>query len=226
LQGRHVNAGFEQMGGVAVAKGMRRDVLGQPGPAAGPNAVSLQGGGTAGAVGGLPGEEEIRRPVLPPVTTQFVEQALGEGDTAVLLPFALADVDEHAARVEVGDPQVEQLAEAQAAGVKSAEDHARGRVGEDVEDGVNFGGAEDDGQGFGLLAVGEEGDGSGPLQDVGVKKAEGRDGLVEEAPGDALLVDEVERELPQVVRAEQRGRTLEVVGEATNAREVGFDSAW
>ncbi len=209
-----------------MAEGVRRDVLGQSNPAAGLDAVPLQGGRAEGAVGGLAGEEQVARPVAPPVVPQLVEQPPGQGDATVLLALTLADVDEHAAGVEVGNAQVDEFVDAEAAGVQGAEDHARGWVGESVEDGMHLGAAEHDRQGLGLLAVGDEGDSVGALQDVRVEEAEGGDGLVEEAPGDTLVLDEVELELTQVVGSEVLGGALEMVGEATDAGDVGFGGAW
>src|ERR671913_1970999 len=69
----------------------------------------------------LAGEEPSSRALHPPPLAQEVEQVGREHDEAVLAPLALLNPDQHAGAVDVGDLQVGDLRDAQAAAVGDAE---------------------------------------------------------------------------------------------------------
>ena len=56
-----------------------------------------------------------------------------------------------------------------------------------------------------------------------VEEPEGGDGLVVDAPGDVLLLDEVEEVGADLVGPEGLGRLAEMVGEGGDARDVDLD---
>jgi hypothetical protein len=64
----------------------------------------------------------------------------------------------------------------------------------------------------------------GPAQGGAVEEAQGGDGLVEAAPGGALL-QEVQLVLADVLGAELVGGASEVAGEADDGADVGADGA-
>src|SRR5262249_17942750 len=140
-----------------------------------------------GAVGGVAGEEPGPGPTQQPIGAQLPQQAQGQGDEAILGPLALPDVKDHAGAVDVGDAQVQQLVEAQAAAVGGLQQDAVAARGGGVEQAQHLVGAEHAGQGPGPFAEGDEGEFVGPAEGGAVQEAQGTNGLVERAPRHAAL---------------------------------------
>lgn len=90
----------------------------------------------------LPREQPGAWPAHPPVGAQLFEQAQRQGHEAVLGSLALANVNDHAGTVDVGDLQVDQFTQTQATAVGDLQQHAvtTGRNG--VEQAQNFARAE------------------------------------------------------------------------------------
>jgi len=80
-------------------------------------------GGRGGALTAraLGGEQEPRMPVASPALAQQQEGALRQGDIAVAIALASADMDQQALSVDVVHLQVEGLAQAQPTGVDRAQ---------------------------------------------------------------------------------------------------------
>jgi hypothetical protein len=222
LQGQQFDASFEEVGGVAVPQGVHRRPFVKPGGTHGP-AADLLGGGNAQVVAGLrAGEEPGVWPVPPPVVTQKFEQPGGEGDETVLATLGVAEVQEAAGAVDVGDLEADDLGDAQAAGVGDSEQQAVACAGQGVEEALGLLQAEDGGQRARLLAVGKALDEVGSAEGDGVEEAAGRDALVEDTPGD-LLLQEVKLEDTELVGGELIGGEAEVFGEADQGGEVSLD---
>ncbi len=79
-----------------------------------------------------------------PALTEQEQGALGQGDVAVAVALAGADVEEHAPGIDVADFQVERFAQAQAAGVNGGQRDAMIEGGDGSEDQAALGGGEDD----------------------------------------------------------------------------------
>ena len=112
---------LQQVRGEAVAQRMHRDALVELGGLCGgvTGAVELARGDRLGGL--LAGKEPAARPRHPPPLPQEVEQVGREHREAVLAPLALLDPDQHAGAVDVGDLEVGDLGDAQAAAVSDAE---------------------------------------------------------------------------------------------------------
>jgi hypothetical protein len=162
--------------------------------------------------------------VVLPVRPQLVEELVREGHRAVAAALPAADPQEAAGRVEVGHPEVGQLAQPQPAPVGDAEHQpvASGRDG--GEEAADLGRGEDDGEGPGLPGERDERDDLGPAEDVSVEEPEGAGGLVEPAPGGGGG-DEVELVVAEVVGGELVGRSGEVAGGVGDAGDVRLDGA-
>jgi hypothetical protein len=160
------------------------------------------------------------------VGPQRLQQPGRQRHAAVLAALALADPQEHAAAVDVGHAQPDDLTGAQAGGV--------GRLQQQAVDGAGLGGkepghlvaAEDRGQALGLLAVGDLFDQEGAGEGQAVEQAEGADHLVEGTPGGVPLVQQVQLVGADLGGPELLGGAAEVAGEAHDGRGVGLDGAW
>jgi hypothetical protein len=221
LQSRQVGPGFEQVRRVAVPQRVARRRLPQAGGPAGLLNRPLQVADIQ-RLAGRPGEEPVRRAVLLPVDPQFVEQFVRQWYAAILVPLPMTDPEHVPLTVDVGDPQVGQLADPQPTAVGDPQHQPIAPGGDRVEEPADIVGAEDHGQCAGLLAVGDEGDEVGPVEDVAVEEPQGRGDLVEQAPG-GTVGDEVELEGAELVGGELVGRGVEMPGNACNGGDVGFD---
>lgn len=131
LNDAEIDAGFEEMGGIGVAKGVDGDILFSDsclelGFAEG----ALDGGfghRSFSVAGTLPAssyrrEEKARIAVGGPVLTEELQSGVGQRDIAVFGSFAAMNVDHHALGVDVGYFQVLCLLEPEAAGVDGTEE--------------------------------------------------------------------------------------------------------
>ena len=110
LDGPQVGAGLEQVGREAVAQGVDGDVLVQAGGLAGTVAdLAVRSPVVMGRSGVGAGEEEVTGPDGLPVGAEDLQQPRREHDVAILLALALADADDHALAVDVGDAQAGDL---------------------------------------------------------------------------------------------------------------------
>lgn len=123
LDGANVVACFEQMSGEAMPQGMGGDWFGEAAVSYHLAQYALDGAGGDGATG-----DETGKQVRPlgmhalEVRSQHLEQPLAQHYVAVLGPFALADVDEHPAAVDVVDLQGASLRNTQSGAVSRHQD--------------------------------------------------------------------------------------------------------
>jgi hypothetical protein len=223
LQGHHVHAHLQQVGGVAVPQGVQADALA---PAQGPHRPRhppLQGRDAPVPAGPGAGEEPVARPAAPPVGPQLLQQLRRQRHLPVLAPFTLAHQQQAAAAVDVRHAQADDLADAQAAGVGGADHQAVGVGREGREELQDLVAAEDGRQGLGPLAEGDGRDHVGAAEADAVEEAQGADGLVEGAPGGAAHLEQVELVGADVVGAELVGGPAEVAGEAGHVLDVAGD---
>ena len=124
LDGPQVGAGLEQVGGEAVPQSVHMNVLAQARGRQRALADHLDGAWADRLVGLTPWEEVGPGPVSCPVLAQDRQQPWREHDVAILLPLGLANVDDHAATVDVLDAEPGDLRESQPAGVGRHEQRA------------------------------------------------------------------------------------------------------
>ena len=126
LNDTQIDAGFEQMGGVAMAQRVDRDAFfAHAGLALGTLESALDtafGHGTLGifcafAVSAKSWEEKMGMTVSAPVLAQQMKRGLRQRDVAVLGAFAAVDMDHHALTVDIADFEMEAFVKPQAAGV-------------------------------------------------------------------------------------------------------------
>ena len=179
--------------------------------------------GGDGPIGRGAGEEEVARPGGLPVGAEDLQQPRREHDVAILLPLALADADDHALAVDVGDAQAGDLGDPQAGGIGGHEQGAVLEVGDGGEEAGHLVGAQDDRESAGLLGRGDARGDIVAAQGLAVEEAQGAAGLVIVAHGDVPLLEEMEQVVADVFGAEVIGRGVEVAGEAGDASDVGLD---
>jgi hypothetical protein len=130
LDDAEVDAGFEEMGGIAMAQGMDGDASFVDcgfrfGPTEGALDAALGHGRRsrlcrrAASADGR--EEELGMVVGEPIAAEQLESGLGERHIAVLGAFAPVDMDHHALAVDIGGFEMEAFVESQAAGVDGGE---------------------------------------------------------------------------------------------------------
>jgi hypothetical protein len=170
LQGRQVGAGLQQVRGIAVPQRMDVCWLGQSRQGQGLTEGALQRPRVQGLALAMD-KEVVLGTVQPPVSTQFLEQQRRQGQAAVLGALAAADPQHVASAVHVGDAQVQQFAQAQAAAVGQAQQEAVAWTGHGGQQAAHFVGAENDGQLARLFGKGDPAHPIGLVQDMGVEEA-------------------------------------------------------
>jgi len=135
----------------------------------------------------------------------------------------VADVDDHAGAVDVGDAQAGDLGDPQPGGVGGHEQGAVLEVAEGGEEASQLVGAEDDRETAGLLDRGEARRDVVAAEGLAIEEAPGAAGELIVAVGDVLLLEEVEQVGADVLAAEEIGRGVEVGGEAGGASDVSID---
>ena len=177
--------------------------LPRPGGPGGLDADPVHRAGGEGPARDVAGEEPVGRPGGLPVLAEQGQQPGREHDVAVLAALALADAEDHALAVDVVDAQGDDLGDPQAGGVGGHEDGAVLEAGDGREEPGDLGGAEDDGELLRLLGAGDAVQDPLPAEGDVVEEPEGGDGLVVDAPGDVLLLDEVEEVGADLVAAQE-----------------------
>ena len=126
LDDAQVDAGFEEMGGVGMTKGVYGNSLftdsgiklgateGALDTAFGHGSLSLFCSCAASTEGR---EEKARMAVGEPIAAQELKSGLGQRDVAILGALAAVDMDHHAGAIDIGDFEMESLVQAQAAGI-------------------------------------------------------------------------------------------------------------
>ena len=136
---------FEQVCGVGMAQTVHMNRLFDPGGLETQTKGALKsraahrfgGGGSALAMVAFGGEEQRGMFVGSPLFAQELESALRQGDVPIAIAFGLADVQKHAAGVDVGHGDAQAFAQAQTAGIDGGQTNAMVQSrdgGEDVAD--------------------------------------------------------------------------------------------
>ena len=137
---------LEQVCGVRMAQRVRMRCLFDSAGTEGDSEGALQGGaghrlgGRAGALAAVAfgGKEQGRMTMGFPLLAQEEQSALGQGNVAILITFAAADVEELALGIDVGDLEIQTFAEAQPSGVDGVEADAMVQGGNHGQDAANF----------------------------------------------------------------------------------------
>jgi hypothetical protein len=145
---------FEQVGRVRMAQGMNVrglfDAAGLQRKAEGAleRGAGHRLGGGAGALPAEPfgGKEQGGMTMCFPQLAQTQECALGQRHVTILIAFALADVEEHAFRIDVAHLQLETLSQTQAAGIEGEEGDAMIQGGNTGQNAPHLRSREDDRQ--------------------------------------------------------------------------------
>ena len=145
---------LQHVRGVRVAQGVNVgvffDAAGKEGQAEGPleRGMAHGSGGGAGASSAvtLGRKDQLGVAMIFPLLAQECQRALGQGDVAIAIAFALADVQEHALGVDVANLKAQAFAQAQAAGVNEDEADPVIPRGDQTEDAPHLGSGEDDGE--------------------------------------------------------------------------------
>ena len=78
--------------------------------------------------------------VIPlPILPQEVQQARGEHDTTIALPFPLADREHHAGTIDIGHLEVTEFRDTQPRGIECSEDGACFEAPRGLEEGRHVG---------------------------------------------------------------------------------------
>ena len=207
-----VGAGFEEVGGKAVAQGVDGDRLAElgrhPSVAAGP----LQHAPIERAALVLARKQPMRGPDFPPVGAQDNEQLRREHDVAISAALALFNPDQHAAAVDVGDFQMHDLGYSEPGGIGG---HQRGAVFQARhrrQKPRNLVDAQDHRQLPTLACIGNALDHRSAAERDAVEEAHGADGDVEAGPGNAGR-GEVNLVGPDFCQPEPVRRPIEMPGE-------------
>ena len=109
-------------------------------------AHGFRGGGGALSAVAFGRKDQFGVAMSFPLLAQERQRAFGQGDVAISIAFALADVQKHALGVDVWDLEAQPFTQAQAAGVNEDEADAMIQCGDQGEDASHFDGREDDGE--------------------------------------------------------------------------------
>jgi hypothetical protein len=147
LQAVQRHTGFELMGGEGMAQRVDAAAFANPRLAFGARVHPLYDADRqrSGGVGGA-GEQPGTGPVDLVVRTQAIEQRWSQQTVAILGAFALLDAQRHPLAVQVGDPQVDDLTDAQPRGVGRLQQRLVLQVGNRCKQTIEFRSIEDLGQ--------------------------------------------------------------------------------
>jgi hypothetical protein len=222
LQGGQVGAVLQQVGGETVPQRVHARLLAQAGGAHGAVAQTLHLPSADVPGRPLAGEQPLPGSMGAPVLPQALQQHHRQGHQAILVALGSADVQDHAAGVDVADLQADDLADAQAGGVSGLQDQQVKGIADGSEEAAHLVATEHTGERFGLLAEGNQGQLLGALQGNGVEETQGADGLVETRPR-GLLGEQMQLVEANVFGVELLGRAAEVLGEACDVGDIGGD---
>ena len=162
LDGDNVEAVFQQMGGISVAKRMHRHKFLDAGSFTGlvdsPLHASLGVAAVEVATGtaiGLAVEEPVLGRLSGYIGFKAPHQVLAQGHVAVLFAFSLADVEHKAVKVQIREADVAGLEAAQAAAVEQSQQHPVLEQLGSQQQAPDFLLAQDDGQGFIVFDAGQ-----------------------------------------------------------------------
>lgn len=225
---------LKQVRGIRVAQGVDVGLLLDATGFESETKGALQGGAAHGLGGrgaelttvALGGKEQRGVAMGFPLLTQQLQRALGQGNVAILIPLAGADVQEHPLGVNVADLEPQAFAQTQAAGVDADQTDAVVQEGHASQETAHFGGAQDDRQfelgiGTNQLDLG----GPGTLEGFLPEEFDGAEGLGGGLAGDLLDGLEVKEVLAELLGRDLIGGLGEEVAELTDAGVIGLFGA-
>jgi len=208
LDDADIGAELEEVSGEAVAQDVGSDTLLQTGLVGGLVQVVAHGVDADGAAGLLAGKQlGAAGPGGDPVAAEHEENALGQRHVPIAAAFrGVADVQEHALTVDIGDTKGAHLADAQSGAVRRHDDGAVHGLLEGLENAIDLGAAQDVGEGGANLGVRDRDGDLGSLEGGAVEEAEGGDGDLEGGVTDPVVDEPVHEKLldltlPHVLRA-------------------------
>lgn len=162
-----------------------------------------------------------------PLFPQQQESALRQGNVAIIVTLAGANVQEHALRIDVANFQAQPFTQAQAAGIDDGQTNPMIQRGDLGQDAADFGGREDDGQ-FELGIGADQFDfmGPGAAQGFFPEHLDGAQGLGAGLAGDFLMGLEMDEVLANLLDGDLIGRATAKLAQMAHARQVSLDSAW
>ena len=189
-------------------------------------AKGFGGGRCALATLAIGGKEQRGMPMGFPLFTQEQERAHRQGDVAILVAFARADVQEHPLRVDVADLQAQAFAQAQPTGVNGRETRAMILGGHRGEYPAHLGGGEDHGQ-LELGIGANQFQLVGPLAFEGFlpEDLDGADGLRAGLAGDLLVDLEMDAILTNLLGGDQVGGFAQELAELSDTGVVSLFGA-
>lgn len=149
-----VDAGFEQMCGVAVTQRVGRNAAFGPAQLIddfldaaldGGQAHRPRGGGRLLVIASFTREQPLGMAMGCPVGAEHLKRLVGEGDQAVLVALAAADVDQHPAGVDVGDLQMEGFLQAEPERIDGPEKALQGGLVDRADELIDLGDGQDRG---------------------------------------------------------------------------------
>jgi hypothetical protein len=118
LDDANVGAALQQVGGKAVPQSMYGDALAEARCGTCRAAGGMQHNGVDRMAGITPGKQPVRRPRQAPIGAQDAEKLRRQHDVAITTALALLDADDHAAAVDVGDPEARRFGSAQSGRIR------------------------------------------------------------------------------------------------------------
>ncbi len=168
----------------------------------------------------LAGKQPLRGAHFPPVVAQHRQQSRRQGNITIFPVFALADVDHHAAAVDIGDPQVQRLGDAQAGRIDALEQGQLLPVLAGVKELRQFLKRQHHRQTFGFLRAGDSVQQRVPLQrDLEEEPQRTQvDGIGR--PRDATLLNQVQQVPAHVLLAQPVRRLAAILGKRLDTGDI------
>jgi len=225
---------FEQVGGVGVPQRMDMGLLFNAAGIEGQAESTLEGGaahrlgrgGSAQAAVTFGGKKEGWMAMGFPLLAQEEQGALGQGDVAIAIAFARADMQEHASGIDVGNLEAQAFAQTQTAGVNGDEADAVVQQGNFGQNEADLGGGKYDGElELGIGAGQFHFVGPGTVESFLPEELDGADGLGAGLTGNLLAGLEVNAVLANVFGGEELGGLIVELADLAKAGEIGLFSA-
>jgi hypothetical protein len=157
-----------------------------------------------------------------PVRSQPFQAPCGQGHQAVFAPLALADPDQHTLGVDVRDLEMGSFPEAQSTGVDHLQTQSCFRVDYRAQQQADFLQTQHDGQFLAVPRPSEREDRPRSLQGHLIEKPDAIEVDAEGTLGDLLVIEEIEKILPELIFAELIRSTPVVLGQMFDGIEIAL----
>jgi len=229
---------FEQVGRVAMAQTVHVQSFleaaffeSQAKGARKPRAGHRLGGGRGVLAAMAFGREKQRGMFMSfPLLTQELQSALGQGDVTIRIAFALADVQEHAPRIDIRDAKAQAFAQAQTARIDGGQTNPMIQRPNRAKDQAHFLGRGNDRQfKLGIGARQFQFVGPGTVESFFPEKLDGAEGLSAGLAGDLLGGFEMNEVLAELFGGDQFWRAVVELGELAHtdtSKPAGCAEGW